>query len=262
MFRVLNAIAIAGIALAMSACGGADQSKSAEPPSPASAPDLKTVDDATAGSISGKVVVDGTLPPNAPISMESDPACEGDDKQPAHAETFVTSDGGLENVFVYIKDDLGKTYRFEVPSSPLKLEQKRCHYVPHVLGIRVGQPLQITNDDGTMHNVHGLGQSNREFNFSQPVQGMKNTITFTKPEVMMPFKCDVHSWMHAYIGVVDHPYFAVTGNGGTFELRGVPPGTYTIEAWHEKLGTETQSVTLGDKGHKEITFTFKAPSTT
>jgi len=183
MFRVLNAIAIAGIALAMSACGGADQSKSAEPASPASAPDLKTVDDATAGSISGKVVVDGTLPPNAPISMESDPACEGDDKQPAHAETFVTSDGGLENVFVYIKDDLGKSYRFEVPSSPLKLEQKRCHYVPHVLGIRVGQPLQITNDDATMHNVHGVGQSNREFNLSQPVQGTKNTIKIGRAHV-------------------------------------------------------------------------------
>jgi plastocyanin len=261
MFRISNAIAIAAVTLAIGACGS-DQSKSAQPASPAAAPDAKKVDEATAGSISGKVLVDGTLPGNASITMDSDPACESGSKEPAKAETFVTSNGGLENVFVYIKDDLGKKYLFDVPTSPVKLEQKGCHYVPHVLGIRVGQPLQITNDDATMHNVHGLAQSNREFNFSQPVQGMKNTVTFTKPEVMMPFKCDVHSWMHAYMGVLDHPYFAVTGSGGAFDLRGVPPGTYTVEAWHEKLGTQTQSVTLGDKETREITFTFKAPSTT
>jgi hypothetical protein len=262
MFRAWKAVGIAALTmLAVAACGS-DQSKSAEPSSPAAAPDAKKVDEATAGSISGKIVVDGTLPANASISMSSDPACESNSKEPAQAETFVMSNGGLENVFVYIKDDLGRKYLFDAPTSPVKIEQKGCRYVPHVLGIRVSQPLEVINDDATMHNVHGLSQANREFNFSQPVQGMKNTNTFTKPEVMIPFKCDVHSWMRAYIGVLDHPYFAVSASGGTFELRGVPPGTYTIEAWHEKLGTESQSVTLGEKEQKEITFTFKAPSTT
>ena len=102
-----------------------------------------------------------------------------------------------------------------------------------------------------------MPETNREFNQGQPVQGMKNSVTFTAPEVLIPFKCDVHSWMHAYVGVVSHPYFAVSGSGGKFELRTIPPGTYTIEAVHEKLGRQTQTVTLGEKDAKEITFTFK-----
>jgi hypothetical protein len=129
--------------------------------------------------------------------------------------------------------------------------------VPHVVGIRTTQPLDVINSDSTMHNVHAMPENNREFNQGQPVPGMKNTVTFNVPEVMIPFKCDVHAWMHAYIGVVDHPYFAVSGDGGKFALRTIPPGTYTIEAVHEKLGRQTQTVTLGDKEAKEITFTFK-----
>jgi hypothetical protein len=111
-----------------------------------------------------------------------------------------------------------------------------------------------------MHNVHGRPEANREFNFGQMVAGMKNDVTFTVPEVLIPFKCDVHSWMYAYVGVVDNPYYAVTANGGKFELKTIPPGTYTIEAVHEKLGRQSQQVTLGEKDSKEITFTFKAPS--
>ena len=121
--------------------------------------------------------------------------------------------------------------------------------------------LPIGNSDNTMHNVHGMPDTNREFNFGQVVAGLKNTVTFTTPEVMIPFKCDVHSWMNAYVGVVNHPYFAVTGNGGTFELKTVPPGTYTIEAWHEKLGRQTQSVTVAEKDAKDVNFTFKVGAT-
>ncbi|PYR93261.1 MAG: hypothetical protein DMF84_09705 [Acidobacteria bacterium] len=241
-------------------CGGSDQSKSPQPASPAAAPDAKKVDEAKAGSISGKVVVDGALPQNAAIQMSSDPACEAENKGGAAQETYAASDGGLQNVFVYIKDGIGNKYLFDTPTNPVKMEQKGCHYVPHVLGIRVAQPLQVVNADSTMHNVHGMPKANQEFNFSQPVP-MTSSVTFTTKEVMIPFKCDVHSWMHSYIGVLDHPYFAVTGQGGKFDLRTVPAGTYTIEAWHEKLGTQTQSVTLGEKETKEITFTFKAPAT-
>ena len=140
----------------------------------------------------------------------------------------------------------------------VKLDQVGCVYVPHVTGLRVKQTLEIANSDETLHTVHAMGQANPPFNLSQAMQKMTNTKTFNAPEVMVPFKCEVHSWMYAYVGVLDHPYFAVTHGGGTFELKGVPAGTYTVEAWHEKLGTQTQSVTLGEKESKEITFTFKA----
>ena len=124
--------------------------------------------------------------------------------------------------------------------------------------MRVGQPLEIVNSDPTLHNIHAMPKANAEFNNGQPIQGMKTTHTFTAKEVMVPFKCDVHGWMNAYVGVLDHPYFAVTDKDGKFELKGLPPGTYTIEAWHEKLGTQTQSVTIGAKETKDVTFTFKA----
>jgi plastocyanin len=162
-------------------------------------------------------------------------------------------------VFVYIKDGLGNKYLFDTPTEPVDLDQKGCMYHPHVVGVRVGQPLRVINSDQTMHNVHGMPQTNREFNKSQPITGQKDSFTFTAPEVMIPFKCDVHGWMNAYVGVVNHPYFAVTGHGGTFALRSVPPGTYTVEAWHEKLGRQQKSVTVGEKEKKEIVFTFKAP---
>ncbi|HEX5473417.1 MAG TPA: carboxypeptidase regulatory-like domain-containing protein [Vicinamibacterales bacterium] len=240
------------------ACGGGGQSESQKAASPAAAPNAKKVDQATAGRISGKVLVDGTLPPNPVIKMASDPVCLHANPNGLTDQSYVTSNGGLENVFVYIKDGLGQEYVFETPTSPVTLDQKGCTYHPHVLGVRVGQPVQIVNSDDTLHNVHAMPETNQEFNYGQPINGMKSTVTFTQPEVMIPIKCDVHNWMHAYIGVVSHPYFAVTGDGGTFDLRDVPPGTYTIEAWHEKLGTLTQTVTLGPKDQKQVTFTFKA----
>jgi hypothetical protein len=254
MSRINRLLGCALIAAAVTACGGSDSSKSAEPSAPAAAPDAKKVDSGTAGNITGKVVLEGTPPQNPVLKMASDPACGSGE---VRAESYVVDNGALQNVFVYIKDGLGNKYIFDTPTEPVKLDQKNCHYTPHVVGLRVTQPLEIGNSDNTMHNVHGMPETNREFNFGQVVAGMKNTVTFTAPEVMVPFKCDVHSWMNAYVGVVNHPYFAVTGNGGKFELKTVPPGTYTIEAWHEKLGRQTQSVTLGEKDNKEITFTFK-----
>jgi plastocyanin len=256
MFRRFKMIAGVAALTALAACGGGAD-KSAKPSSPAAAPDAKKVDSGTAGTISGKAVLQGTPPENPVINMSSDPACTSANKGEVRTETYIVDNGGLENVFVYIKDGLGNKYLFDTPMDPVKLDQRGCHYIPHVVGVRVGQPLEIVNSDNTMHNVHGMPQTNQEFNFGQPVPGLKQAVTFTAPEVMIPFKCDVHSWMRAYIGVVNHPYFAVTGSGGTFTLRGVPPGTYTIEAWHEKSGTQTQTVTLGAKESKEITFTFK-----
>jgi hypothetical protein len=258
MYRALSVTGALLLAAAIGACSGGDQSKSAQPASPAAAPDAKKVDNGTAGSIGGKVLIEGTVPANAQIRMASDPACAEAHKDAVDSQTFVVKDGGLDNVFVYIKDGLGNKYVFDTPTEPLKIEQKGCQYVPHVLGARVSQPIEIVNDDATMHNVHGLPEANQEFNYGQAVQGLKNTVAFSAPEVMVPLKCDVHSWMHAFVGVVNHPFFAVTADGGAFELRGVPPGTYTIEAWHEKAGRQSQTVTIGEKENKQITFTFKA----
>jgi plastocyanin len=177
-------------------------------------------------------------------------------------ETYVVGTDGkaLGNVFVYVKDGLGDL-TFDPPSTAASIDQKNCRYHPHVFGMQVGQTLEIMNSDPTLHNIHAVAKNNREFNQGQPLQGVKSTHTFTAPEVMVPFKCDVHGWMNAYVGVLPHPYFAVTDNAGSFALNSLPPGTYTIEAWHEKLGTATQTVTVGSKETQNVSFTFKAPAT-
>jgi plastocyanin len=195
--------------------------------------------------------------------MNSDVNCVKAASGPQEQETFkVGSDGkSLGNVFVYVKDGLGN-YVYDAPAGSATIDQKGCRYTPHVFGMRVGQKLEIINSDPTLHNIHATPKDNSEFNTGQPVQGMKTEHTFTKPEVMVPFKCDVHGWMNAYVGVLDHPYFAVSDASGKFEIPKLPAGTYTIEAWHEKLGAQTQSVTLADSDSKEVTFTFKAAAAT
>jgi hypothetical protein len=216
------------------------------------------VDESKAGNVTGMVVLEGTAPKNEPIKMNADPQCAQQAKGPQTQETYlVGSDGkSLGNVFVYVKDGLGN-YVFDIPSEPARIDQKECRYHPHVFGMRTGQALEIKNSDPTLHNIHATPKGNAEFNVGQPVQGMTNTHTFPNKEVMVPFKCDVHGWMNAYVGVLDHPYFAVTNDTGKFELNKLPAGTYTVEAWHEKLGAQSQSVTLGENETKEVTFTFK-----
>jgi len=250
--RPAAVLALAASALFLVACGGKQEARPAAPPA-----DAKRVDESKAGTVTGRVLLQGTPPANAAIKMGADPVCVSSNKGPATFETFVVNNGGLENVFVYVKDGL-VNYYFDTPTEPVRLEQSGCRYHPHVFGIRVGQPLEIINSDDTLHNVHAVANVNQEFNFGQQMKGMRQTKTFTAREVMVPIKCDVHGWMSSYAGVLDHPFFAVTANGGAFELKNLPAGTYTIEAWHEKLGTQTQSVTLGEKEAKTITFTFQA----
>ncbi len=242
------------VVLVAAACG---EKKSEAPEGPP--PDAKRVDVSKAGNISGRVALDGPVPVNAPIKMSGDPVCIRENKDGASFETFVVDEGGLENVFVYVKDGL-TGYYFDAPTEPVKLDQKGCRYRPHVFGLQAGQPLEVTNSDPTLHNVHAIATVNQEFNASTPFTGTRITKRFTAREVMVPFKCDVHGWMTAYAGVLDHPYFAVSANGGKFELKNLPAGTYTIEAWHEKLGTQTQSVTIGEKESRDVTFTFRASS--
>jgi plastocyanin len=231
--------------------------KEAAPPS-GPPPNAKIVDVSKAANVSGRVTIDGTVPANPPMQMSADPYCSAQNPKGATFENFVVNDGGLENVFVYVSDKLD--YYFEVPTTPVKLDQKNCHYLPHVLGVRAGQTLAIGNSDDTPHNVHAVPNANRAWNKGQALKNMVDEKVFTARDVMIPFKCDVHNWMRAYVGVMDHPYYAVTQGGGKFELKNLPAGTYTVAAWHEKLGTQTQSVTVVEKDSKEISFTFRAPA--
>ena len=255
MRRVTTVVCVAAMTAAI-ACG-----KSETPSSSAPAPDAPAapaVDEASAATVTGKVVLEGTPPANAPIKMSADPVCMRAAKGPQTQEFYVVGEGGsLGNVFVYVKEGLGDR-TFSTPSTVVKLDQQGCRYTPHVFGIQVNQPLEIVNSDSTLHNIHAMPKSNAEFNTGQPVQGMKHSHKFTAKEVMVPFKCDVHPWMNAYAGVLDHPYYAVSGTDGKFEIKTLPPGNYTVEAWHEKLGTATQQVTVAAKESKDITFTFKA----
>ena len=249
-FPVASALAAA---LFSAACGGSAPA----PASQAPPPDAKRVDESKAGNVSGRVTYEGAVPATAPISLESDPACAREHPNGLKLDTILVTNGGLENVFVYVKDGLGNYY-FDTPTAAVTLDQKGCSYSPHVFGVRTGQPIEIVNSDATLHNINAMAHVNQSFNLGQAIQGMKNSKVFTAPEVMIRIKCDVHGWMNAYVGVLSHPYFAVTANGGAFELKNLPAGTYTIEAWHEKLGTQTQSVTLGEKETKNINFAFKA----
>jgi plastocyanin len=240
------------LAAATAGCSGSDQSRDVSSPNPSAA----SVDAATAGNLSGRVVFDGPPPASPPISMASDPNCRP--ATPLTGDTVVVgTGGGLENVFVYIKTGLeGRS--FPVPTAPAVLDQSGCRYTPRVIGVQVGQRLDVLNSDPTFHNVHATGAVNREINLAQPTRGMRMTHTFTAAEVMVPFRCDVHPWMHAWVGVVEHPYFAVTGTDGSFELKDLPAGTYTVEAWHEQLGTQTQTITVGARATATTSFTFKS----
>lgn len=211
---------------------------------------------AFAGTVTGKANFTGTPPVMEAISMDADPFCAGLHPEPlTFEEVVLNADNTLKNVFVYVKQGLeGKT--FDVPAEPVVMDQNGCHYVPHVFGVQVNQPLQIVNSDATLHNVHGMPTASKEFNLGMPIAGMKLKRTFDAPEVMVKFKCDVHPWMNAYAGVLTHPFYGVTGDTGTFEIKNLPPGSYVVEAWHEKYGVQTANVTVAGDEAQTVDFTF------
>jgi plastocyanin len=216
------------------------------------------VDTATAGSIAGKVIFRGKIPPHKRVDMSEDPQCFAlHKKSPVLDDSIAAArDGSLANVFVYVKQGLeGK--KFQPPAQPAVMDQKGCWFIPRVLGIETGQTLDVTNSDPVTHNIHPRAHVNREWNQSQGPGTEPLARRFMFPEVMIRVKCNIHSWMHAWIGVVDNPYFAVTGADGKFDLSNLPPGNYTIEAWQEELGTQQQQITVTPQGKSDIAFTFQ-----
>jgi len=218
----------------------------------------KTVDAATAGAVTGHAVFQGTPPAPEALKGITDPACQKAlGPSPTSDAVIVGQGGGLKNVFVYVKSGLDPDFSFMTPGVPVVLDQRGCLYAPKVLGVRVGQPLDVLNSDTTIHNVHGVPFANDEFNKGETA-GMKITQTFSKPEIMVKIKCDVHPWMVSYVGVMSHPFFAVSGADGAFIVRSLPPGKYTLAAWHETFGTKTAEVTVGPRQTQNVTITFTA----
>jgi hypothetical protein len=245
---------------AVAACKAKNQSESAAPTetaTTATAAATSPVDAATAGNIEGVVKFTGTKPKEQKIAMNADAQCKASHTTDVMAQDVVVNPNNtLQYVYVYVKSGLG-ALKFPAPTTPVVLNQTGCMYSPHVVAVQVGQPFVIRNSDGVLHNVNVRPTINQGFNIGQPIKGMETTKTFTAPEVMIPVKCDVHPWMHGWIGVQDNPYASVTDDTGAFSLKNLPPGDYEITAWHEKYGTATQKVTVGAKETKKIEFTFK-----
>jgi hypothetical protein len=251
--RKLGLAAVVTVGLLISACGGADE---VEAPV-TEAPPAPTVDPSEAATITGKVSFGGTVPKQVRIRMDQEPACAKQHGDAVYRQLVqVDENGGLGDVFVWVKDGLGN-YSFQTPAEPTVINQKGCLYVPHVLGVQTKQEIKILNSDPTTHNIHPLPRQNREWNRSQPPSASPLVRSFPRQEVMIPVKCNIHPWMKTYIGVVSHPYFAVTSSDGTFEIGGLPPGEYTVEVWHEKLGTTEQKVTVGPQESKAVDFAFQ-----
>jgi plastocyanin len=210
----------------------------------------------TGATLHGVVHLEGKIPPAKPINMAADPVCAKQHPSPVMMQEVVAdANGDLQNVVVFVSDGLNGQV-FDPPSQPAVVEQKGCLYEPHVVAVRANQTLELINGDATSHNIHPVPANNREWNKAEP-PGSKMEDSFAREEVAIPVKCNVHPWMKGYIVVFKHPYFAVTGRDGSFDLSNLPPGTYTIKAWHEKLGTSRQTVTVGADETKEISFVFK-----
>ncbi len=249
------------------ACGGGNKEAApagdtaATPAAPAAgtAPAAAPAASGPASTVTGTATFAGTST-DTPIAMSADPVCAGLHKEPVTTGKTVVANGKLANVFVYVKSGLPAGATYPAPPAKAEINQQGCLYHPHIQGMMVGQPLVIKNSDPTLHNIHALPKTNQEFNQGQPFQNMQFEKTFTKPEVMVHFKCDVHPWMSSYIGVLDHPFFAVTKEDGTFTIPNLPPGKYTLEAWHEELGTQDQDITVAAGAPVTANFDFKPKS--
>jgi plastocyanin len=215
---------------------------------------------AQAGTITGTATYDGKVPALKPLSVAAEPICSKIHETVPNEMLVLGSGNTMANVLVRVVSGLpaGKTY--PVPTTPVTMDQHGCQYKPHVMGIMVGQSFKVLNSDGILHNVHALPKVNATFNMAMPPTRKEASATFGKEEGMFVIKCDVHPWMQSYMGVFSHPFFAVTGEDGKFTIKDLPAGTYEIEAWHERLGTQKATVTVGASDTKTAAFKFAPPA--
>jgi plastocyanin len=234
--------------LAASCDGGGGPPGPPMPPPPA-------IDPATAGTVKGKVVFKGTPPANPKLPVGGNPECAVLHSGAVYDEiVLVGKDGGLRNAFVHVKSGL-ESLKFPWPGTPSVVANEKCVYRPRVSGVRVNQPIKFTNEDPADHNVHGFS-SQGQFNFTLRGRGTSGDVTLRRPEIMLSVKCDIHPWMIGYVGAVAHPFFQVTAEDGAFEFKGLPPGEYTVEVWHEKYGTKTATATLEAGGTVPLEFSY------
>jgi plastocyanin len=249
----MMAAALCTLLLAGAGCKKSDSRAGSEPAQTAA---ITTIDWNTAGTISGTIHFAGKAPERVEIDMAQDPVCG---VSPANStEQYVVHQGGLKNVFVYVKDGLGNRV-YPAPADPVVVDQKGCRFDPHVIGVMVGQPVKFTNSDPTMHNVHMTPQigGNQTTDISQPPNGAGEMRTLATPELMIPVRCNNHPWMEAFINVASNPFFAVSDADGHFTIKGLPPGSYTIVADHEVLGQQTATVTVAAKQTSTQDFTYQ-----
>lgn len=264
MKRVFAALLSPVVLLGLQGCGQNRQAQTPADPQEVSQPaqsgvsEKKSVDPAAAAVLKGSVLYEGQVPAPVSMSIAGNPECAVlHPGGQVTSEEIAVNDGRLQNVFIYIKEGL-EGYQFQAPQAPATMENTKCLYVPHVLGVQVDQPVVLLNNDPTLHNVHSYSKNSKPWNLGLPFQGMKQTKKFSSPEVMVTLKCDVHPWMIGYIGVLGHPYFAVTDVGGNFEIKNLPPGEYELGAWHEKLGAQSQKVRIEPQETKVVEFKYSA----
>ncbi len=248
-------------ALTLAGCGGGEEKKAEAPKATESAAapagGAATPDEANGATITGKVAFDGAKPASKNLDMSANPVCMRAHPGATPTEDVVlNSNNTVKYAFVWVKSGVPDK-AWQTPATPVTLDQNGCMYKPHVIGVMTGQAISIKNSDPTNHNIHPLPTVNQEWNESQPPGSADKAQSFPRQEVLIPVKCNIHPWMRSYIGVVSHPFFAVTGDDGTYTIKGLPPGTYTIEIVHEKYGKQEQQVTVGAKESKTADFTIK-----
>jgi plastocyanin len=250
--------ALVGMAVVVVACGGGgDEAASSNEGTQAAA--TQTSGPQGNASVTGTVSFAGAAPANPAIDMTEEAACKAKHTGAITDPQVVVKDGKVANVFVYVKSGLPAGATYAPPSESAVIDQDGCLYKPRVVGVMAGQNIDIKNSDPVLHNIKAVPKTNRGFNISQPTAGMVSKRKFDQPEQMVPLQCNVHSWMHASVGVMSHPFFATTSDDGKFEIKGLPAGTYEIEAWHEKLGPKTMTVTVGEGESKTADFSYTAP---